>query len=103
MVRAALFLVCSVAGVEGGGEDGYEEEDAVLYLLEICCCIPVADPWEMLDTTVTSLKPMIRGWPISFAGEAAPIPSMDQDYLGTIDLSAITQSGRNHLHIAQRQ
>jgi len=32
VVRAALFLVCSVAGVEGGGEDGYEEKDAGLYL-----------------------------------------------------------------------
>ena len=55
MVRAALFLEYSVAGVEGGGEDGDEDEDAVLYSLQFCCCIHVADPLEMLDTTVTSL------------------------------------------------
>jgi len=55
VVRAALFLECSVAGVEGGGEDGDEDEDAVLYFLKICCRNCVADPFEMLDTTVTSL------------------------------------------------
>ena len=55
VLRAALFLVCNVAGVEGGGEDGDEDEDAVLYLLKFCCRIHVADPLEMVDTTVTGL------------------------------------------------
>jgi len=55
VVWAALFLECSVAGVEGGGEDGDEDEATVLYLLKIYCRIFVADPFEMLDTTVTSL------------------------------------------------
>ena len=55
VLRAALFLVCSIAGVEGGDEDGDEDEDAVLYSLKFCCCIHVADPLEMLDTTVIGL------------------------------------------------
>jgi len=55
VLRATLFLVCSVASVEGGGEDGDEDEDAVLYSFKICCRVCVADPFEMLDTTVTSL------------------------------------------------
>ena len=54
VLRVALFLMCSIAGVEGGSEDGDEDEDAVLYSLKSCCCIHVADPLEILDTTVTS-------------------------------------------------
>jgi len=55
VLRAAFFFVCSIAGVEGGGEDGDEDEDVDLYLWKINYCIYVADSLEMLDTTVTSL------------------------------------------------
>ena len=55
VLRAALFLVCSIAGVEGGGEDGDEDEDADLYLWKIYYCIYVADSLEMLYATVASL------------------------------------------------
>ena len=55
VLRAAWFVMCSIVGVEGGGEDGDGDKDAILYLLKFCCRICVADPFEMLDTTVTSL------------------------------------------------